>query len=80
MSKKFQNSLDYRISSIYNNYKLNNLDSVLTIFEAISLPFDNFQKVEIFKKIFNKFSIEAFWDEKIGFIVPSKWADYDTST
>jgi len=72
MSKKFTDSLERRVSSIHQKYELNNLDSVLAIFDAIALSFDDFQKVEMFKKIFKKFDIEAFWDDKIGFIVPSK--------
>ena len=59
-----EEELDQRAASIIELAKDNSVDSVIVIFELISLPFDgeNYKR-QLFHKIFELAKIESTWDE-----------------
>jgi len=67
------NDLNNRAELVLNEAVHNNNNSVINIFEAISLPFsgENYKK-QLFIKIFNLVDINSEWDENLGFIIPSE--------
>ena len=68
-----EDELTQRAELVINEASNNNKDSVINIFEAISLPFsgENYKK-QLFIKIFNMANIESVWDNDLGFIIHSE--------